>query len=598
MNATKKPNKKQAFSKIFLLNPYFKEYKLAIFLVFLALIVTSVAILFLGKIVKYLIDFGFAQSHEASLNLVLLKFFCAILILAIAGYFRSSLINEISEKSVTKLRQDIYKNLVFISSQFFENNKIGDVISRLTTDITLVYSIMSTSLAFSLRNILLFFGGLIFLFISSTKLTLISLILLPLAVIPIIFLGKKVKNLSLESQKKISGIVAHLEESLNGIKTIQAYGSQQKEIAIFNHLNSLNLNLAIKRARIKALLIAFVIAIAFSFVGLVIWLGSYEVINNKMSAGSLSSFIFYAIICATSLVSLSQVSGQIQTASAALERIFELLKIQSPIVEATNPTKLSKEIFKNISLEFKDISFAYPTRPESIILDKFNLKIKSQEKLAIIGPSGSGKSTILELMIRFFECDKGKILINSQIDIKKLSLKDLRSLFSYISQDCFIFSGTVLENIAYSNKIDLKNKAEKILIKSKIEALIKANRAFDFINKLPNGLESFVGQKGVKLSGGEKQRIAILRAIINEAPILLMDEATSALDNKNEKLISDLITSLAKDKMVIYVAHRLSSISHVDRIIFIKDGKILEEGTHEELLKKESHYKNLLNTKI
>ncbi len=580
-------HKKAPINSLFLLFPYLKIHKFKIFLVIIALTVTSFMVLFLGRMLKYLIDFGFVSKNTHNLDLTLLGFAISVIILAIAGYFRSSLINEVGEKVIATLRQKIYKHIIFASNEFFEITKIGDVISRLTVDTTLLYNIISNSISFLLRNVLLFFGGLIFLFFSSAKLTLISLLLLPISIIPIVILGKKVKKLSLHSQEKIANLGSHIEESINGIKTIQSYQNENFESENFNNLSQDALNISVQKIKIRALLVALVILIAFSFVGIVLWLGSIEVISGNMSAGDLSSFIFYAIITATSLVSISQVIGQLQTAAGATERLFELLKIQSTIKEAANPVKLPSSIFsgENLSLELKNIDFSYPSRKGVLVLNDFSLKIQNKEKIALVGASGSGKSTVLELLIRFFDVDKGSISLNDKFDIRHILLKDLRSLFSYISQDCFIFSGTIFDNITYSTKN---------ISRSQVIDLINKNKAFDFINDFPDGLETFVGQKGIKLSGGERQRIAILRAIINDTPILLLDEATSSLDNKNEKLITDLIADLMQNKMVISVAHRLSTIKNVKRIIFMQNGKIIEEGTHEELIKSNGAYKEMI----
>ena len=306
--------------------------------------------------------------------------------------------------------------------------------------------------------------------------------------------------------------------------------------------------------------------------------------NSQMTSGELSSFIFYSILSATSLVSISQVTGQLQTASAATERLFDLLNIKSPVLETSNPEKLI--ITNHHHLSFRDVSFSYPSRQNYETLQGFNLEILPQEKIAIVGESGSGKSTILQLLMRFYDVSSGQILINNQ-NIQNLSLSDLRSLFSYISQDCFIFSGTIYENIAY---------VDKNLTVAEIERIIDDNEALHFIRKMPDGIHSFVGEKGVKLSGGERQRIAIARAIIKNSPILLLDEATSSLDNENEFLISNSLIKLAQDKTIITIAHKLSSIINSDRIIFIKNGVLAETGTHQELFEKNGMYRRMYDS--
>ncbi len=582
-----KIQEKKSISDLFQLIPYLKLYKTKITLVVISLIVTSTTVLLLGKIIKHLIDFGIVNNNNNHLNLILISFIFAVIILAIASYFRSALINEVGENIIAILRQKIYRHIISISSEFFQNNKIGDIISRLTVDTTLLYNIISNSVSFLLRNILLFFGGLTLLFFSSTKLTLVALLLIPIAIVPIIILGKKVKKLSLKTQEKVADLGSHIEESINGILTIQAYQNEMEESNNFDKLSVKALNISVKKIKIRALLISLIILIAFLFVGIVIWLGIMEVIQGNMSAGDLSSFVFYAVITATSLIAISQVMGQLQTASASAQRLFELLKAKSPIKELKKPIKLPNNVIsgEKLNLELKNIHFSYKSRQKTLILEDFSLKIAHKEKIALVGPSGAGKTTIFQLLMRFFDVNKGQILVNGKFDTKKLALKELRSLFSYISQDCFIFSGTVFSNIL---------RGAEYSKRSQIQALINSNKAFDFINKLPNGLDCHIGQKGVKLSGGERQRIAILRAIVNDAPILLLDEATSALDNKNEQLIADLINNLMKNKMVIFIAHRLSTIKHVDRIIFMQDGKVIEKGSHKELIKKNGSYKEMI----
>ena len=333
-------------------------------------------------------------------------------------------------------------------------------------------------------------------------------------------------------------------------------------------------------------MVALVISLAFGTVAVVLLVGGQDIINGKLTSGELSSFIFYSIIIATSLVSISQIAGQLQTASSSLRRIFNLLESDSPVQEPEFPKHFLAT--KSVEIDFKNVNFSYSTDKENWVLQNFNLNIKPQEKIAIVGPSGSGKSTIFQLLLRFYDCQNGEILLNSQ-NIKNLASTTLRSNFSYISQDCFIFSDTILNNIGYAN---LEATKEDIL------NIIEQNKSLDFIEKLPNGVENFVGQKGIKLSGGERQRIAIARAILRNSPILLLDEATSALDNENEKIVSELIDDVAKDKTVIIIAHKLSTIINCDRIIYLQDGKIVEEGSHKELIKKNGFYKKMYEVEI
>ena len=575
-----KPEKAKIHHLLSLL-PYLRPYRLEIIFVVITLVATSAIILFLGKIVKYLIDLGFSSQNIHYLNIILIGLVLAIIILAITGYFRSFLVNSVGEKVITDLRKDIYSHIIRVSSEFFEIAKTGDVISRLTVDTNLLYNIISNSIAFALRNLLLFFGGIAFLFLTSPQLTIVSLALIPVAIAPIFLLGKKIKNLSSQSQEAISLVGSHIEETINGIKTIQSYLCEEKEVRNFNNYLEEALVVSLKKIRLRSLLVALVIAFAFGSIAIVLWFGGHLVLSGKITSGELSSFIFYSILSATSLVSVSQVMGQLQTASAATARLFDLLKIESPVLEIVNPEKLISTAENHIT--FKNVFFSYPSRQNHEALQNFNLEILPQEKIALVGESGSGKSTILQLLMRFYDVSSGEILINNQ-NIKNLALTDLRGLFAYISQDCFIFSGTIYENIAY---------VDKNLTVADIEKIIDDNEALHFIKNLPDGIQSFVGEKGVKLSGGERQRIAIARAIVKNSPILLLDEATSALDNENEFLIANSLIKVAKNKTVITIAHKLSSIINSDRIVFIKNGVIAEVGTHLDLIERDGLYRKM-----
>lgn len=567
--------------ELFQLISFFKPYKRELCFALVALSITALMILFFGKAIKYLIDYGFVEKSFAFLNLFLLICAGAIIMMALAGYFRSSIINAVCEKVMVDLRKKVYEHIIKVSPEFFEITKTGDVISRLTSDSLVLYNIISSSFAFFLRNLLLFFGGIAFLFFTSLKLTLISLALITIAVSPIFIMGKLIKKLSKKAQDAFSDVGAHIEETVNGIKTVQAYLCEEKEIKNFHKFSEDALKVSLEKIKLRSLLVALVIALSFGGISVVLYVGGHDVLNEKMSSGDLSAFIFYAVISATSLVSLSQIAGQMQTASASAARIFELLAIESRVKEIKHPQHLQKS--SQINIEFKNIEFSYPTRKNFAILRDFNLSITPYEKIAIVGASGSGKSTIFQLLLRFYDIDEGLISLNG-IDIRNLSLKDLRQNFSYISQDCFIFSGSIFENISY---------VDKNINRVQVEKIIEENEALHFIKHTAQGLDTYVGEKGVKLSGGERQRIAMARAIVKDSPVLLLDEATSALDNKNERVMIDAINELAHGKTVITIAHRLSTVVNADRIIFLRDGQIVESGTHDELMRGGGYYRKM-----
>ena len=586
LNSKKTAKKSINIRKFLELVPYFKPYKKDVALALVALLVTALMVLLFGKGIKYLIDFGFALEDGLALSLVLVFFVIAVGIMSVAGYYRSYLINSASEKVIADLRKKIFNHIIHVSAEFFEITKAGDVVSRLTVDTNIIYNVLSNTISFLLRNLILFFGGLIFLFFTSFKLSIISILLIIIAIMPIFILGKIVKNLSLKSQSAIAEVSAHIEESVNGIKTIQSYICEEKEARNFANFVDSSLQSSLEKIKIKSLMVAMVICLAFGSIAIVLFVGGHDVLNNKITSGDLSSFIFYSIISATSLVALSQIAGQLQSASASIERIFELLKISSPVQEKAILKNLDNS--KNVEIEFANIAFSYPSRADFAIIKNFSLKILPKQKVAIVGSSGSGKSTLLQLLLRFYDVNQGAILINN-IDIRDLSFKDLRQNFAYISQDCFIFSGTIYENIAYVDKNVTKKEVEKI---------IEENSALHFIKNLPDGIDSFVGEKGIKLSGGERQRLAFARAIIKDSPILLLDEATSALDNENEQFLQKSLLNYAKDKTVVTIAHKFSSIINVDQIIFVKDGQIVEVGNHLELVKNNGFYQKMYEMEL
>ena len=568
--------------------PFLKPFKSQIFLALIALLVTALMVLLFGKIIKYLIDYGFAKGNGEFITIALIGFVLSVITMSVAGYYRSSLVNTIAEKVIAQIRKKTYAHVIKVSPEFFEANKTGDVISRLTVDTTLLYTIISNTASFLLRNSIFFIGGIILLFFTSAKLSLITIFLIPLAIAPIIILGKKVKALSTISQSALAVVGSRIEETVNGIKTIQSYNCENKETENFSREVDEFLKNSLKKIKIKSLMVALVITFAFGSIAVVLFIGGQDVLSGKMTPGDLSSFIFYSIIISTSLASLGQISGQLQTASAALGRVFDLLRIESPIQERGDSKPLKK--CSNVGVSFKDVNFSYQKNDKdekTFGIKNFNLEIKPGEKVAIVGPSGSGKSTIFQLLLRFYDRDKGTISLNDQ-DIKDLPLANLRDCFSYISQDCFIFSDTVFNNIAY---------LDKNISRKQVEDIIAENEALSFINDLPLGLDNFVGQKGVKLSGGEKQRIAIARAILKDSPILLLDEATSSLDNKNEKIISEVIAKISKKKTVITIAHKFSTIIDADKIIFIQDGQIVESGTHKELMEQNNFYQKMYEAK-
>ncbi|MCT4635098.1 MAG: ABC transporter transmembrane domain-containing protein [Rickettsiales bacterium] len=563
------------------LSGYLAPFRLQIIIIFISIAIVSSAILGLGYALKHLIDQGFVNNNLNGLNDAFILLLIMVALISLASYARSLRVNWISEQLESNIRKSVYKNIINISPGYFDIYKVGDICSRLTTDLTLVSNTIVMIASFSLRNSLMAIGGLILLLFTSLKLTSYVLLILPVILLPIIIIGRNTRKLSKKNQHSVAVCNSHLEESLSFIKAVQAYNREEFEYQQFVSLTDKSQEVAYKRIKLRSLLFALVILLVLSAVALVLWVGGQDVLSGEMTAGALSSFIFYAILVATSIGGLSEVYSDWQRASGALERIMEIDRAEDSISEVKRPVKLKND--DQLNIDIQNISFTYPSREESLVLDDISFNIKEGSIIALVGPSGAGKSTIFQLLLRFYDPDSGKILLGD-VDIKKLLLKDLRNLFAFVSQDAVIFSGTAYENILYG-KIDAT--------KSEVEEAARLAEIFEFFNSMPNGLNTHLGEKGVKLSGGQKQRIAIARAILCNPKILLLDEATSALDGENEKLVQLALNRLRKNRTTLVIAHRISTIANADSIIVLDKGKIVAQGKHDDLLRNNELYQKL-----
>lgn len=563
------------------LSGYLAPFRLQIIIIFISIAIVSSAILGLGYALKHLIDQGFVSQSLDGLNDAFILLLIMVVLISLASYSRSLRVNWICEQLECNIRKSVYKNIINISPSYFESCKVSDICSRLTSDLTLISNTIVMIASFSLRNILMAIGGLILLLFTSVKLTSYVLLILPIILLPIIIIGRNTRKLSKKNQENISNCNSHLEESLSFIKSVQAYNREGFEYQKFVSLTDHAQDIAYKRIKLRSLLFALVILLVLSAVALVLWIGGQDVLSGEMSAGALSSFIFYSILVATSIGGLSEVYSDWQRAGGALERIMELKLAEDPISKLKEPMKISKDAPLNINI--KNISFAYPSREEVLVLDDISFSVETGSTTALVGPSGSGKSTIFQLLLRFYDPKLGQILLDD-VDIKKLSLKDLRHSFAFVSQDAVIFSGTAYENILYG-KIDATRE--------EVETAAKSAEIFEFFNSMPKGLNTHLGEKGVKLSGGQKQRIAIARAILCNPKILLLDEATSALDSENEKLVQLALNRLRKDRTTLIIAHRISTIANANSIIVLDKGKIMAQGCHDDLLKNNELYQKL-----
>ena len=555
---------------------YAKHYKLQLFMVLGALIFSSSTILILGRVIGYIIDFGITQGNGAYLNRLILSIFIIVIIFGIASFIRSYSIYAVCEKIINNVRQDVYNHMINVNASFFETHKTSDIISRLTNDANLITNIISDTLSFALRNSIMTIGGIFMMITVSSKLALYSLIIIPFLVLPMVKFGQRVRAVSRDNQEKLSIISSNIEESFNAIKTLQTFNLQEFKSQKFASESEEVLDSILSRLRYRSLFFSIVIVIILSSVTAIIWIGSIDVISGQMSSGDLTSFIFFAVLTATSIGGVVQVFGEIQRAFAATERVLSLLDVK--LESAGEDNNLT-----NGDIDFANISFAYPARPDIQILEGLNLTIQHGKFTGIVGRSGSGKSTLFQLLLKFNLLNVGHINLGDK-NIEQISPKALREFFTIIPQDPFIFSDTAFANIAIG-----KINADKAEV---IEAAKNAG-IYDYLASLPEGLDSFLGEKGVRLSGGQRQRIAIARALLKKPEILLLDEATSALDSTNEKVVLDSVRRIMKGKTVISIAHRIATIENADEIIIMNKGKVEDKGSHKELLLSSELYRKL-----
>ncbi|TGM64043.1 ATP-binding cassette domain-containing protein [Leptospira meyeri] len=577
---------------------YLKPYRLQMALSSFALLFTAGVTLGLGQGLRHLIDAGFTARSKQELGYSLAFIILVGNFLAIGTYIRHYAVSWIGERVASDIRKDVFKHIIFIHPSFFETNSPGEIQSRITTDTTLIQTVIGSSASIALRNILMFVGGIIFLFITNAKLTMIVLLSVPFIVFPILFYGKKVRNLSRTTQDKIAGIGTYVSESLLNIKILQSFHHQEEDIEKFSHTVEAAFDVAVARIKQRSLLIGAVILFILTGISVMLWIGGTDVLEGKITGGELIAFSFYAIMVANSVGAVSEVLGDLQRAAGATERLMELLLSESEIKDSQFPKSIFEVLHPNegngnlngttsqqkgLKINLEDLEFSYPSRPEQKAIRGIHLEIPANKTTALVGPSGGGKSTLFELILRFYDPTAGKILIEG-VDLKDLALKDLRSLIGFVPQQPILFSGTLRENIAYG-----KPNASF----EEIEKAAESAYVTEFLNQLPDGYETNLGHLGTRLSGGQKQRIAIARAILRNPRILLLDEATSALDSESEQMIKHALDFLVKERTTIMIAHRLSTVVKSDQIVVIKEGEIESVGTHDELIRKSELYERL-----
>ncbi len=551
---------------------FLRPYGAQITIFLLALIFTAVVTLSVGQGLKLVIDQGFAQQSQDHLNTAILFILGASVLMAAGTYIRFYLISWLGERVSADIRTAVFDHVVTLHPAFFETNRSGDIMSRLTSDTTLLQSIIGSSVSIALRSTISFTGALVMLLITNLKLSLIILLAVPLVLMPILVFGRKVRSLSRESQDSIANVGSYAGEVIQHIKTVQSFTQEQQEKTAFASEVERAFLVAKRRVSQRAVLIAVVILLVFSALSVMLWVGGSDVINGTMSGGDLGAFIFYAILMATGVASLSEVYGELQRAVGATERLMELLHADSEILAPQSAVVEAKDLAP--VLELKNLSFYYPSRPEQPALSQFSLQIEQNKIVALVGPSGAGKSTIFDLIQRFYDPQQGQICFGGT-DIRDLNPQDLRQQIAVVQQQPTLFTGDVMYNIRYGNP---QASDEQVM------AAAVAAHADDFIRRLPEGYASDLGEQGVRLSGGQRQRLAIARALLKDPRILLLDEATSALDAESEYKVQLALDKLMKGRTTVIIAHRLATILHADQIVVMDAGEPVAQGTHQHLL--------------
>ena len=567
---------KQDLRILLKLSPFIKPYKRIATIALIALIVTSLSFLLFGQGIKLFIDEGIYTLQNNQLIIIAI----VLITLVIGTFFRFYFVSWIGERVSNDVRLAVFNHLLTLHPHYFEINRSGEINARLTTDTTLLQSIFGFSISMALSSVLLFLGGLVMMLITNLKLALIVLVTVPIILLPMAIYGRRLRALSRKSQDTVADIGTYAGEIVQNIKVVQSFTREPEESIAFKNEVEKAFSAAKRRIMQSSLLIAAAMILVFTGLGAMIWFGAKDVTNGDISAGELASFVFYAIMVARSVAVISEIYGQLQRAAGATERLLELLSEEPQIQPPSQAMDLPDG---SLSLNFNNVSFSYPSRPQEKALEEISFKVGEGETVAIVGLSGSGKTTIFELIQRFYDPSNGSIEVGD-LNIMSLDPVNLRTNIGVVPQQPTLFSADVSHNISYG---DPHANAEQI------KSAAKEAFALDFIEKLPDGFDSYLGEQGVRLSGGQRQRIAIARAILKDPSILLLDEATSALDANSEQKVQEALKRLMQGRTTLIIAHRLATIMHADRILLIDNGRLVAEGTHQNLLASSELYKRL-----